>query len=164
MALMDQPNQSDLIAGLNKSLHLHRKAFFVEGVVLLLLGVAAIIVPPIAGLSITLLLGWLFLIGGVAGLVATFGARHAPGFMWSLLSAVIALLVGGVLIWNPLLGLVTLTYVLIAYFVIDGVFSIVGGIEHRREQSSRWQWMVFSGIVDLVIAAMIISGLPGSFA
>jgi uncharacterized membrane protein HdeD (DUF308 family) len=44
------------------------------------------------------------------------------------------------------------------------VFSIVGGIEHRREQSSRWQWMVFSGVVDLVIAAMIISGLPGSFA
>jgi len=58
---------------------------------------------------------------------------------------------------------VTLTYVLIAYFVVDGVLSIVHAIEHRREASSRWQWMIFSGVIDLVLAALIVSGLPSAF-
>jgi len=161
MALTDG---ADLIAGMNKSLHQHWRVYLIEGIILLLLGVAAIIVPPLAGLGITIVLGWLFLIGGATGLVATIGARHAPGFWWSLLSALVALLAGGSLIWNPLAGLVTLTYVLIAYFVVDGVLSIVHAIEHRREQSGRWEWMVFSGIIDLVLAVMIMSGLPGAFA
>lgn len=142
----------------------HWRLFLLEGVVLLLLGVAAMVVPPLAGLGITIFLGWLFMIGGIVGLVATYGARHAPGFWWSLFSAVIALLAGASLIWNPLMGLVTLTYVLIAYFVIDGVLSIVSAIEHRRELSGRWEWMAFSGVIDLVVAAMIIAGLPGSFS
>ncbi len=161
MALTDG---ADLIGGLNKSLYQHWRIYLVEGIVLLLLGVAAIVVPPIAGIGITIFLGWLFLIGGVVGLVATFGARRAPGFWWSLLSAVVALLAGVSLLSNPLAGLITLTYVLIAYFVVDGVLSIVHAIEHRREQTSRWQWMVFSGVIDLVLAALIISGLPGAFA
>lgn len=155
---------NDLIAGMNKSLHQHWRAYLIEGIILLLLGAAAIVLPPLAGLGVTIVLGWLFLIGGVVGLAATFGERRAPGFGWSLLSAVVALLAGISLLWNPLAGLVTLTYVLIAYFVIDGVLSIVHAIEHRREQSSRWEWMVFSGVIDLVLAAMIISGLPGAFA
>lgn len=75
-----------------------------------------------------------------------------------------ALFAGISLLWNPLAGLVTLTYVLIAYFVVDGVLSIVHAIEHRREQSGRWEWMVFSGVIDLVLAVMIMSGLPGAFA
>jgi uncharacterized membrane protein HdeD (DUF308 family) len=161
MALTDG---ADLIAGLNKSLHQHWRVYLVEGIILLLLGVAAIVVPPLAGIGITILLGWLFLIGGVAGLVATFGARHAPGVWWSLLSALVALVAGLSLLWNPLAGLVTLTYVLIAYFVFDGVLSIVHAIEHRREQSGRWEWMLLSGVIDLVLASIILSGLPGAFA
>ena len=80
---------SDLITGLNKSLHQHWRVYLIEGIILLLLGAAAIVVPPIAGIGITIFLGWLFLIGGVVGLVATFGSRQAPGFWWSLLSAVV---------------------------------------------------------------------------
>jgi uncharacterized membrane protein HdeD (DUF308 family) len=160
MALTDS---SELLVGVTKSLHQHWRVYLTEGIILLLLGVAAIIVPPLAGIGVTIILGWLFLMGGVVGLIGTFSARQAPGFWWSLLSALVALLAGASLLWNPLVGLVTLTYVLIAYFVIDGVLSIVHAIEHRREQSSRWEWMVFSGVVDLLLAGIILSGLPGSF-
>jgi uncharacterized membrane protein HdeD (DUF308 family) len=164
MALPVQSDQSAFLAGINKAMHLHWRAFLFEGIVLLVLGAAAIIVPPVAGIGITIVLGWLLLIGGATGLFATWHARGAPGHGWSLLSAIAALLAGILLLWNPLAGLVTLTYVLIVYFVADGVFSIVMAIEHRREDSSRWHWLVFSGIVDLVIAILIISGAPGSFA
>ncbi|MFX8466525.1 DUF308 domain-containing protein, partial [Acinetobacter baumannii] len=72
----------------------------------------------------TIFFGWLLLIAGIVGLVATFGARNAPGFWWSLLSAVVSLLVGGLLIYNPVQGLFTLTALMTAYFIVDGI-SIV---------------------------------------
>jgi uncharacterized membrane protein HdeD (DUF308 family) len=52
--------------------------------------------------------------------------------------------------------------VLIAYFIVDGVLSIILAITHRRALSGRWEWMLINGIIDLVLAAVIISGLPGS--
>ncbi len=152
----------DLTDALKKSLHHHWRMFLVEGIVLIVLGAAAIVVPPLGGIATTLFLGWLFLIGGIIGLVSTFGARQAPGFAWSLLSAVAAVIAGGVLLWNPLAGLVTLTYVLIAFFIADGVLIIGLAITHRRALSGRWEWMMVNGIIDLVLAAVIISGLPGA--
>ncbi len=149
---------------LKRALHDHWRMFLFEGVVLLILGAAAIAVPPLAGVATTIVLGWLFLAGGIVGAVTTFGSRHAPGFFWSLLSAVLAIVVGAVLLWNPLTGLVTLTYVLIAYFVAEGVFSMAFAIAHRRELMGRWEWMMFNGIMDIVLAAIIIAGLPGTLA
>jgi uncharacterized membrane protein HdeD (DUF308 family) len=147
-----------------RSVYDHWRMFLIEGIVLLVLGLGAIVLPPLAGLAVTIVLGWLFLVGGIVGLVSTFGARHAPGFAWSLLSAVVAVIAGAVLLWNPLAGLVTLTYVLIAYFVADGIVTIALAIAHRRELMGRWEWMVLNGVIDLVLAGIIISGLPGTFA
>jgi uncharacterized membrane protein HdeD (DUF308 family) len=163
MSSMMPPGTAALNATLRRSLHAHWRLLLGEGIILLVLGLAAIVVPPIAGLAITIFLGWLFLIGGVVGLVATMNARHAPGFGWALLSAIVALLAGAVLVWNPLQGLITLTYVLIAYFVIDGVLMIVYAVAHRRELSGRWEWLMLNGVIDLVLAALILSGFPASF-
>jgi uncharacterized membrane protein HdeD (DUF308 family) len=148
----------------SQSIREHWRLFLTEGIILVLLGLGAILVPPIAGLAATVFLGWLFLIGGIVGLVATFRARGVPGFWWSVFSAIVALLAGAVLLWNPLQGLVTLTYVLIAYFFVDGVFMIALGIAHRREVSHRWQGLVLNGVIDVILAIIILSGLPGSFA
>jgi len=157
-------NQPDFGAAFRKSLHDHWRAFLIEGVILVILGLAAIALPPIAGLAVTVVLGWLFLIGGVVGLVATFNQKNAPGFWWSLFSAAIAVLAGGVLLANPLHGVATITYVLIAFFVIDGILIIIMALEHRRELSGRWQMMLLGGVMDLVLAAIIIDGLPGTLA
>jgi uncharacterized membrane protein HdeD (DUF308 family) len=157
-------NQRDLGAAFQKSVREHWRAFLIEGIILVILGLAAIALPPLAGLATTLVLGWLFLLGGIVGLVATFGQRNAPGFWWALLSAAIAVLAGGVLLANPLAGLATLTYVLIAFFLIDGVLIIVMAFEHRRELSGRWEWMMVGGVMDLVLAAIILMGLPGTLA
>ncbi len=146
----------DLTAVLRKSAHEHWRMFLVEGIILLVLGAAAIVVPPLGGITATIFLGWLFLVGGIVGLVSTFGARQAPGFAWSLLSALVAVIAGGVLLWYPLEGLVTLTYVLIAFFIADGVLIIALAITHRRALSGRWEWMMVNGIIDLVLAAVII--------
>ncbi len=140
----------------------HWKAFLFEGIVLVILGLAAIIVPPIAGIAITVMLGWMFLISGIAGLAMTFWARATPGFWWSLISAVLGIGAGLILLAKPVQGLLTLTLVVGAYFLAEGVATIMYALQHRKELSDRWSWMAFSGVMDLLIAFFIISGLPGS--
>ena len=142
----------------------HWKLFLAEGVILIILGFLAVAVPLFAGLAITIILGSLFLASGIVGLITTFAMRHAPGFWWSLLSAVLAIVVGALLLARPGLGLVSLTYVLIAFFIVEGVASIMYAFEHRRQLSGRWGWMLTSGIIDLFLAFVIFAGLPGSLA
>ena len=91
-------------------------------------------------------------------------ARHAPGFWWSLLSAVVAIAAGVLLLVWPLSGVLTLTLLLIVFFTIEGVLTIMYALEHKKELSGRWGWMLASGIVDLVLAAIILAGLPGTAA
>jgi uncharacterized membrane protein HdeD (DUF308 family) len=133
-----------------------------EGIVLAVLGLAAMIVPPLASLAVTIFLGWMFLISGIAGLVVTFWARQMPGFWWSLISAALAVLAGLVLLARPMQGVLTLTIVVGAYFLAEGVATIMYALEHRRELSGRWSWLLVAGLMDLLISFLIIAGLPGS--
>jgi uncharacterized membrane protein HdeD (DUF308 family) len=140
----------------------HWKAFLFEGILLVVLGLAAMIVPPLASLAVTIFVGWMFLISGIAGLVLTFWARAMPGFWWSLISAVLAVVAGVILLAKPAQGVLTLTFVVGAYFVAEGVATIMYALEHRRELSERWLWLMIAGIFDILISFMIIAGLPGS--
>lgn len=145
-----------------KAIHDHWKLYLIEGVLLVALGIVAILIPPLATLAVTILFGWLFLISGVIGLVTTFWMRNAPGFWWALISAALAILAGGWMLAQPVAGALSLTLVLIAFFVIEGVASIFFALDHRREFSGQWGWMLASGIVDLVLAVMLLMGLPST--
>ena len=101
------------------SLHEHWRLFLVEGIILVILGLAAIIIPPIATLAVELLFGWLFLFSGITGAITTFMMRQAPGFWWSLVSAILAIAVGVVMLLWPLSGVLTLTLLLITFFIIE---------------------------------------------
>jgi uncharacterized membrane protein HdeD (DUF308 family) len=162
---MNQPTGgSDFGRQVASAIHAHWGLFLFEGIVLIVLGAAAIIVPVVATLAFTLLIGWLFLISGGVGLVTTFWMRNAPGFWWALLSAVIAIGAGVILILRPLTGTLSLTLVLIAFFVVEGIATLMYAIEHRAQLSHRWGWMLASGIVDLILAGIIFAGLPGTAA
>jgi uncharacterized membrane protein HdeD (DUF308 family) len=115
-------------------------------------------------LAVTILFGWLFLVSGIVGLVTSFWMRQAPGFWWSLLSAVLGIVVGAMLLGSPLTGAFSLTLVLIAFFLIEGAVSIMFALDHKRELSGQWGWMLMSGLVDLALAVMILAGLPSTAA
>ena len=160
--------QQSSIQGIQRAataaLHEHWVLFLVEGVVLLVLGATAVVLPPIATLAVTILFGWLFLVSGIVGLVTTFWMRQAPGFWWSLLSAALGIIVGAMLLASPVTGALSLTLVLIAFFLIEGAVSIMFALDHKRELSGQWGWMLMSGIIDLVLAMMIFAGLPSTAA
>jgi uncharacterized membrane protein HdeD (DUF308 family) len=160
-------NKSDvegLQAAVATSLHQHWKFFLIEGIVLLVLGIAAIIVPPLATVAVEIFLGWIVLLSGIVGLAMTVRARGAPGFGWSLLSAIVGIVAGGVLLAWPLSGVLSLTLVLTAFLVIEGIASIMYALDHRRELTRQWGFMLISGIVDLILAGMIFVGFPGTAA
>ena len=160
----NQPDIAKFQRAVASALHEHWVLFLVEGVVLLVLGATAVVLPLLATLALTIIIGWLFLVSGVVGLITSFWMRQAPGFWWSLISAVLGVAVGFVLLASPLSGAFSLTLVLVVFFIIEGAASIMFALDHKRELTGKWGWMLVSGIVDLVLGAMIFGGLPSTAA
>ncbi|HEY3908947.1 MAG TPA: HdeD family acid-resistance protein [Stellaceae bacterium] len=157
------PDLDQLRGRLGSAIHAHWRLFLAEGIVMMLLGLAAIAVPEIASLAITIVIGWLFFVGGIFRTASLLQHRRMPGFAWSLLAAVVAIVLGLVLIARPVSGVLTLTIWLIAFFVIEGIAAILLAVEHRRHLPS-WGWVLFSGLVDLLLAYLIWDGWPSSAA
>lgn len=155
-------NQPTFPGPVIRSVRDHWVLYLIEGIVLVVLGVLAILIPPIASVAVTILFGWLLLISGGVGLVTTFMARQAPGFWWSLVSAVLGIVAGVILLIWPISGTYSLTLLLIAFFLIEGIASIMYAIEHSRQLSGRWGWMLASGIIDVILAIIVFVGLPWS--
>jgi uncharacterized membrane protein HdeD (DUF308 family) len=146
---------------LAEAIHAHWKLFLAEGIVMLVLGLLAIAVPEVASLAIAILIGWLFFIGGIFRTLSLLQHRSMPGFAWSLLTSLLAIVLGVVLLFRPIAGVLTLTIVLVAFFIIEGVAAILLAIEHRRHLPS-WGWVLLSGLVDLLLAYLIWDGWPSS--
>jgi uncharacterized membrane protein HdeD (DUF308 family) len=161
---MNPSEVSAIRTATTRTLRAHWKLFLAEGIVLAILGLAAVAIPPVASLAVTLLFGWLFLLSGAVGLYTTFTMRGAPGFVWALVSAALGIATGLVLLVWPLSGVFSLTLVLIAFFAIEGIASILYAMAHKRELSGNWGLMLASGVVDLILAVIILAGLPGTAA
>ena len=144
------------------TLRIHWLLFLVQGIIMMVLGALAVIWPQISTLAVDLYVGWMFLISGLFGLVTMFVASSVAGFLWSLLTAALSLFVGVLLLWHPVEGAVSLTLVLISFFIAEGVFQIAAAIRHREAFPDSWGWLLMSGLADLVLAAMLIWGWPST--
>jgi uncharacterized membrane protein HdeD (DUF308 family) len=144
------------------SLREHWGLFLTEGIVLLVLGVAAILLPQFATLAVEVLIGWVLLASGLIGLISSWRMRRTPGFGWSLLSAALGVAAGLVLLLWPLSGAFSLTLILTIFLVLEGVASIMLALSHRHGFSARWGMMLLSGVVDLILGAIVFLGLPGT--
>ena len=149
---------------LTQALREHWVLFLIEGIVLTLLGVLAILVPTITTIGIATLIGWLILISGVVGLITSVMAHNVPGFWWSLLSAVIGIATGILLLGGPILEDVSFTLLLVVFLNLEGLAWSGYALEHRKALSGPWTWMLVSGIVDIILGFLILCRLPGTAA
>ena len=152
----------ELRSAVNAAIHRYWGLFLLEGIVLIVLGTLAILVPAVASLAATIFFGWILLLSGLVGLFTTFRARHAPGFGWSLFSAITGIVAGAVLLWMPVQGTLSLTAVLIAFLFIEGIASILYALDHRKGATGRWGWMLASGIIDVCLGVLLLAGLPNT--
>jgi uncharacterized membrane protein HdeD (DUF308 family) len=160
----DRSDLERIRAAVESSLSHHWKLFLAEGIILLILGIAAILIPPLATFAVEILIGWLLLASGLVGLFTTFRMHKTPGFWWSLFSALVGVAAGVILLVWPLSGAVSLTLILSLFLLFEGIASIMLALEHRRGFSGRWAMLAVSGIVDILLAGIIFAGLPGTAA
>lgn len=128
----------------------------IEGLLLIALGLAALLMPMMAGLAATLVFAWILILSGMIGLISAFAGRAHSHMGWSLASAAVALVIGAVLFLYPLAGAVGLTLVVGFYLLLDAVALIGLGLDHRRRGLPNWTWLLGSGLVDLALAAVIL--------
>jgi len=122
-------------------------------ILMILAGVLAIAIPPAAGLGVLLVLAWLLIVSGGAHLVFAWHTRTTSGFVWELLVGVLYLWVGIYALLHPVAGLVSLTLLLAIYLFVEAVLEFVLSLRLRPMPGSTW--LLFDGIVTLVLAFLI---------
>lgn len=138
----------------------YRSLFIFEGLIFSLLGIIAIALPGVFTLGTELFIGVLFLAAGLVQGWRTFQTKGVPGFVWSLIVALIYVIAGLTLILKPVTGVLTLTFILTIFFVINGIANIILGFEFKPY--GVWAWRLVSGILSLLLAYLIYADWPGS--
>ena len=156
------PTFSDMQHAVRDTVRLHWRLFLSQGVIMVILGLLAVIWPGISTIAVDVYVGWLFLLSGIVGLASMFLAPNVQAFLWMLLTAALSLFVGVMLLWHPTEGAVSLTMVLTAFFIVEGIIQIAASLGYRDIFPGQWGWMLASGIADLILAALIIKGWPST--
>ena len=156
------PSFTDMQRAIRDAFGAHWRLMMFQGVIIIVLGALAVAAPVIATITIDIFIGWLFLISGVLGLLALFSAHDIPAFLWGLITAALSVVLGVLLIWRPIEGAVSLSFVLAAFFVVEGIFQIATSLAYRELIPGTWGWMLASGVSDLVLVAVIFYGWPES--
>jgi uncharacterized membrane protein HdeD (DUF308 family) len=137
-----------------------RSWFIGLGVVFVLLGLLAVVVPFAATMATTMLIGWLMLIGGLFQGAHALRNRRWGGSGWALASAAVGVIGGGLVIAFPLAGTLTLTLILAGFFVAEGALKIVRALQHRGMPA--WGFLLLDGAVALGLGLMIAVGWPST--
>ena len=130
------------------------------GIVVLLLGILAIAMPLLTGVALTMTLGVILLAAGVSQLVYTLKSKSFGEGAMRFVFGALAILAGLSLFTQPGAGLATITVFLAVWFVVDGIWSLVAGFRWRPFDG--WGWMVFSGVVSIILGVMVYRQLPYS--
>jgi uncharacterized membrane protein HdeD (DUF308 family) len=125
-------------------------------------GLLAIVVPPVAGIAVAILIGWLLVFSGVTHLVFAWHTRGAGSIIWEVFLGLLYLAVGSYTLSNPLVGLTSLTLVLAAYLIIESILEFVLAVRLRPVRGS--SWLFADGLITLVVAFMIWRSWPASSA
>lgn len=130
------------------------------GILMIVLGVFAIGAPVVATIAVQFALGWILVIGGIAEGIHAFMAQGWRGFLLELLSAILYLVVGVLLLVNPVQGAIALTVVLAVFLIVEGIFKVIMAM--RVRDHGGWGWLLASGILSLILGVLIWAEWPAS--
>ena len=131
----------------------------VLGIALIVLGTILLGSPVIATLATVTTLGVLILLGGGMEVIGAFWCREWSGFFLTLLSGILGVVLGLMLLGNPIQGGITLTILLASFLFVSGIFKAVAAVTHRF---GGWGWLLLSGVIDVVLGVLIWLELPMS--
>jgi uncharacterized membrane protein HdeD (DUF308 family) len=131
-------------------------------VLMILAGLLAIIIPPVAGIAVTIFVGWLLVLSGLMHFVYAWHTRGTGAIVWEILVGIAYAFVGGYVLTHPLLGMESLTLALAIYLFAEAVLEFVLGFQLRPRPGSGWLFV--DGVITLILAFMIWRTWPFSSA
>jgi uncharacterized membrane protein HdeD (DUF308 family) len=136
----------------------HAFWYLLQGVLLVIAGLLAIVYPVISSQAVIALLGWLLIISGLLQGVSLIGARHVPHFWPQLISVILACLVGFLFLRDPAQGTVTIALLLIVFLMMEGISKVVFALTIRPFPN--WGWVLASGVIGILLSVVLWSNLP----
>ena len=132
--------------------------FMALGIGLIFVGIMAVVLPGLATLSATIVLGWVLILGGVLQAIHAFYVRNWGGFLMQGVAAFLYLMVGFLVLANPVDAVFMLTLLLAVFFLFEGAVKTFLAFQLRPAQN--WGWLLFSGILAFILSGIIWAGWP----
>lgn len=136
----------------------HSFWYLLQSVLMILGGILALVFPIVSSVAIVIFLGWLLIFSGILQAFSLIDVRHVPHFWLQLVSVVLSVLVGILFLRNPEAGLLTLTLLLIVFFMVEGISKIIFSLTIRPFPN--WGWVFASGVVGILLAFYLWANTP----
>lgn len=128
------------------------------GILLVVAGFLALLYPVIAAVTATLYLGWFALVAGVIAIAVAIRTRADAHFGWRLAVGIVYLLLGFMLVVNPVAGAASLAMLVGALMAVSGVVEIM--LAFRLRPRRGWGWLLANGVLSILLAVLIVIGWP----
>jgi uncharacterized membrane protein HdeD (DUF308 family) len=138
----------------------HSAWHLAQGILLVFAGVLALIFPVVSTVTVTLVIGWVLIFSGIFQAISLIRGRESPLFWLPLVSVVLFLLVGALILRNPAEGVLTITLLMIIFFMIEGIAKVTFALAMRPLPN--WGWVLLSGLIAVGISLYLWATLPGT--
>ena len=130
------------------------------GIVTIIMGSAAILFPLFSSIAVTIIIGFTFVIAGIAQIIAAFSHPKWGVRILTFIVGVLCLVAGIFLFSNPVDGIFALTIVVAAIFLAEGILKTIYAF--RMRPLAGWGWLLFDGILSVVLGLMLWVQFPSS--
>lgn len=132
--------------------------FLVQGALLVVAGILALLYPLITNIAVAGFLGWMLLLSGIVQAVTLIGGGKTPDFWLQLISAALSVIVGFLFLRNPAVAVGTMVMLMSVFFLIEGISKTVFSLTIRPFPN--WGWVLASGVLGILIAVWLLAN-PG---
>ena len=136
----------------------HSLWYLIQGALMVLGGVLALVYPIVSSVAVVLFLGWVLIISGVVQGTSLIGAQHVPHFWLQLISVVLSVIVGVLFVRQPGEGLLAITLLLIVFSMVEGISKLVFALTIRPFPN--WGWVLASGVIGILLSLFLWASLP----
>jgi uncharacterized membrane protein HdeD (DUF308 family) len=131
--------------------------YLIQGVLMVLAGIVALVYPFVSTVALVVVLGWLLILSGVVQGISLIGAQNVPNFWLQLVSAVLSIIIGVIFLRRPGEAVVTLTLLLIVFFMVEGFAKLIFSLTIRPLPN--WGWVLASGIIGILMSLSLLTNL-----
>ena len=131
--------------------------YLIQGVLMVLAGIVALIYPFVSTVALVVVLGWLLILSGIVQGISLIGAQNVPNFWLQLVSVVLSIIVGVLFLRRPGEAVVTLTLLLIVFFMVEGFAKLLFSLTIRPLPN--WGWVFASGIIGILLSIYLLTNL-----